>query len=83
MAEAGFYHIALNNDYSDCVRCFVCFKELEGWEDGDDPWEEHRKRKCIFAEIGKPEKELTVQQYIDILTQREINNVVCNFDQES
>ena len=37
MAEAGFYSCA--TDISpDSARCYVCFKELEGWEAHDNPW---------------------------------------------
>ena len=37
MAEAGFYSCA-TEACPDLVRCYVCFKELEGWEANDDPW---------------------------------------------
>ena len=37
MAAAGFYHDPSNLS-PDSVRCFVCQKELEGWEPEDDPW---------------------------------------------
>ena len=36
MAEAGFFHSSKDRD-ADIVRCFVCFKELEGWEPEDNP----------------------------------------------
>lgn len=39
MAEAGFYHSSNDRD-PDIARCFVCFKELEGWEPDDNPWYE-------------------------------------------
>lgn len=39
MAEAGFYHSSNDRD-PDIARCFVCFKELEGWEPNDNPWYE-------------------------------------------
>ena len=37
MADAGFYHCPTDRE-PDVVRCYVCFKELEGWEPQDDPW---------------------------------------------
>ena len=37
MAEAGFFHAPSDRD-PDIARCFVCFKELEGWEPEDNPW---------------------------------------------
>ena len=39
MAEAGFFHSANDRD-ADIARCFVCYKELEGWEPDDNPWYE-------------------------------------------
>lgn len=36
MAEAGFFHSSNDRD-PDIVRCFVCFKEFEGWEPEDNP----------------------------------------------
>ena len=36
MAEAGFFHSPNDRD-ADIARCFVCFKELEGWEPEDNP----------------------------------------------
>lgn len=36
MAEAGFFHSPNDRD-PDIARCFVCFKELEGWEPEDNP----------------------------------------------
>lgn len=37
LAEAGFYSCATANE-PDAVQCFMCFKELDGWEPDDDPW---------------------------------------------
>lgn len=37
MADAGFYCIG-NNDEPDLVECFICGKQLNGWEREDDPW---------------------------------------------
>lgn len=37
LAAAGFYHIPSEKE-PDLVKCFVCLKELEGWEPEDDPW---------------------------------------------
>lgn len=36
MADAGFYHCG-NDKEPDYVQCFVCQKELDGWEPNDDP----------------------------------------------
>ena len=70
MAKAGFYSTSNGKDM-DCVRCFCCFKDLENWDDDDDPWHEHRKRnKCLFAKLGKEEKELTLAQTLEVLEER-------------
>lgn len=37
MATAGFYVIG-DNDEIDLVECFMCGKQLDGWEPTDDPW---------------------------------------------
>ena len=52
MAEAGFYHSSNDRD-PDIARCFVCFKELEGWEPDDNPWYE------LFFSVLKIIKKLT------------------------
>lgn len=73
MAEAGFYNPNPDAAGSDSVRCFSCFIELDGWEPTDNPWDEHKKRAlalnppCKFIEIGKKEKDLTVDDYLEIL----------------
>lgn len=37
MAAAGFYVIGDNSE-PDLVECFICGKQLNGWEPNDDPW---------------------------------------------
>lgn len=71
MAEAGFYCPV--PDVPGTVKCFACFIELDGWEPTDDPWTEHRKRglvldsPCKFAELGKKEENLTVDDFVNVL----------------
>ena len=36
MAQAGFYHCPTDQE-PDLVKCFVCHKELDGWEPSDVP----------------------------------------------
>ena len=36
MAAAGF-HFTGNRKEKDLAQCFVCFKELDGWEEDDVP----------------------------------------------
>ncbi|XP_013385374.1 baculoviral IAP repeat-containing protein 5 [Lingula anatina] len=53
MAAAGFYHCP-TDQAPDLVKCFVCCKELEGWEPDDDPWKEHESHSasCPFLAHG-------------------------------
>lgn len=37
MVAAGFYVIG-GIDEPDLVECFICGKQLDGWEAHDDPW---------------------------------------------
>lgn len=71
IAEAGFFCPDITDP--DETKCFSCFIELNGWEQGDNPLEEHKKRAlllsppCKFVEIGKEQSQLTVEDYIDII----------------
>lgn len=60
MAEAGFYSIATGTEDADSAKCFLCGKELDGWEADDDPWTEHVKHaaKCAFVQLGKKDNDL-------------------------
>lgn len=63
MAEAGFYWTGnKNKDEDDAVTCFICSKQLHGWDPTDDPWKEHVKHapQCQFVKYGHKESELTV-----------------------
>lgn len=62
MAEAGFYSVSTGPEDADAAKCFLCGKELDGWEPDDDPWREHRSHAagCAFAQLGKREDELLV-----------------------
>lgn len=61
MAKAGFYFSGATND-DDAATCFVCGKDLDGWESTDDPWIEHQKHSanCKFLQMRRSEDELTV-----------------------
>lgn len=65
MAEAGFYSVATGVDDADAAKCFLCGKELDGWEADDDPWAEHKSHamKCAFVQLGKREDDLLVGIY--------------------
>lgn len=66
MAEAGFYYCGSKEDF-DATACFCCGKVLNGWESTDIPMDEHRKHapQCHFVKIGKPEKDLTVEEFLN------------------
>lgn len=68
MAEAGFYWTG-NSTEIDNATCFLCGKELDSWEENDDPWFEHRKRapQCAFVKIGLPEAQITVADFISLM----------------
>ncbi|KAJ2915927.1 hypothetical protein MD484_g4463, partial [Candolleomyces efflorescens] len=51
LAEAGFYYDPSADD-PDNVTCFMCEKELGGWEEDDDPFDIHYDKcsqKCGWA----------------------------------
>lgn len=50
LARAGFYFQPWP-DNPDNVVCFLCHKSMDGWEEGDDPLEEHLKHssQCGWA----------------------------------
>ncbi|GJE86671.1 BIR-domain-containing protein [Phanerochaete sordida] len=58
MAKAGFVFTPEGAE-DDTATCFYCHLALGGWEEGDDPLEEHRKRE---AKTGKPCPFLTATQ---------------------
>lgn len=72
LAEAGFYHIPSESE-PDAVRCFMCLKELDGWEPMDDPMLEHKKHapKCPFLRHWKPEEEHAVSDFIKSISERQ------------
>ncbi|KYN00907.1 Baculoviral IAP repeat-containing protein 5, partial [Cyphomyrmex costatus] len=68
MAAAGFYVVGDSNE-PDLVECFICNKQLDGWEPDDDPWSEHEKHQssCAFVKLNKQdEKEWTVDELYDL-----------------
>jgi len=68
MANAGFYFCGTIQE-PDLVRCYYCRKELDGWDDFDDPWEEHKSHargNCAFINLGKSATQITVKDRIDL-----------------
>ncbi|KOB69310.1 Apoptosis inhibitor survivin [Operophtera brumata] len=71
MAEAGFYSMATGSDDADAAKCFLCGKEMDGWEASDDPWAEHASHaphKC-----GSPLFQLL--EFLSVVKQYMINEV--------
>lgn len=78
MAEAGFYSVATGSEDADAAKCFLCGKELDGWEASDDPWAEHKSHamKCAFVQLGKKDDELQVGKiyiFVNIIALQLIN----------
>lgn len=61
MAEAGFFWCGSKTD-PDTAACFACGKQLDGWEEQDDPWKEHINHapQCVFVKLHKAEENMTV-----------------------
>lgn len=79
MAKAGFYHTP-TTDYPDCVTCYACMKELDGWEQNDDPLKEHQKHSsgCPFIKLAKDEDHMTFEDIINLESARQM----IRFDRE-
>ncbi|XP_026324409.1 baculoviral IAP repeat-containing protein 5 [Hyposmocoma kahamanoa] len=75
MAEAGFYSVATGDEDADAAKCFLCGKELDGWEANDDPWAEHKSHasQCAFVQLGKKENDLLLSEFLSVVQQYMIN----------
>ncbi|XP_070596213.1 baculoviral IAP repeat-containing protein 5 [Erythrolamprus reginae] len=91
MAEAGFIHCPVEDAF-DVARCFICLKELEGWDPEDDPMEEHRKHspKCAFLALKKDILELTVQEFMKLrkewmnnILEKKIQSIITNLEKHA
>ncbi|KAJ2939801.1 hypothetical protein O0L34_g17992 [Tuta absoluta] len=76
MAEAGFYSVATGDEDADAAKCFLCGKELDGWEPTDDPWAEHKSHaaQCAFVQLGKKEDDLLLSELLSVVQQYQIND---------
>ncbi|XP_052068801.1 baculoviral IAP repeat-containing protein 5-like [Mytilus californianus] len=74
LAKAGFYSCATENE-PDAVQCFMCFKELDGWEPDDDPWQEHKNHSpsCPFLQLTQPLESMTCEQVLKLEMTRNKN----------
>ncbi|KAK2575646.1 hypothetical protein KPH14_011909 [Odynerus spinipes] len=69
MAAAGFFSIR-TDDEPDLVECFICSKQLDGWEPTDDPWKEHKDHQpsCAFVKLQKQDECLwTVYELFELI----------------
>lgn len=71
MASAGFYCVGTKRE-PDLAKCYVCLKELDGWEEDDDPKTHHYKH-CQFAELDKRESEMSVHEMLEMESFRQMN----------
>ncbi|XP_057319322.1 baculoviral IAP repeat-containing protein 5-like [Microplitis mediator] len=57
MAAAGFFATG-GKDEPDSVECFMCNKPMDGWEESDNPWDEHVKhqKNCKYILLNKPDE---------------------------
>jgi hypothetical protein len=57
MVDAGFHYDPCQ-DALDRVACSACSLVLEGWENGDDPLQEHENRRpsCSYLEFIRNQK---------------------------
>lgn len=72
MAEAGFYACGDTRE-PDLARCYYCRKELDGWEPGDDPWEEHKshvKGACAYINLNKKPHQITIKDAMSLEAER-------------
>lgn len=74
MAQAGFFYLG----NKDAVKCFSCHVKLSDWNHKeDDPLKKHTEFSpdCLFAKLGKLEKDLTIGELIDIMCHRSLTMV--------
>lgn len=76
MAEAGFIFCGSKSE-PDLAQCYVCLKKLDGWEQDDEPWKEHKKHSpsCLFVKIGKKEADMTPLNHLDLFFERRKNTM--------
>ncbi|BES93793.1 Baculoviral IAP repeat-containing protein [Nesidiocoris tenuis] len=69
MALSGFIFIA-----SDTAQCYWCQKTLDGWEEHDDPWEEHKSHApyCPYVQLfEKPPLNITIVELLELMRGQE------------
>ncbi|KAG7210885.1 hypothetical protein KM043_012366 [Ampulex compressa] len=82
MAAAGFAAIGGSGE-PDLAECFICGKQLDGWESNDDPWGEHVKHQpqCPFIKLDKRDESLwTVRDLFDLFKKYCIKECIQDLD---
>ncbi|XP_064455124.1 baculoviral IAP repeat-containing protein 5-like [Ornithodoros turicata] len=75
MARAGFYLCPTASE-TDLTRCYVCFREMMGWEPDDDPIKEHaRSTNCLLLQLEKTEDQLTLRDVLNLEQARSKNRI--------
>ncbi|XP_012278444.1 baculoviral IAP repeat-containing protein 5 isoform X1 [Orussus abietinus] len=83
MASAGFVAIG-GEEEPDLVECFICLKQLDGWEANDNPWFEHHKHMptCPFIALNKQnELTWTIEDFLHLLRDYYANRLARDMNQ--
>ncbi|XP_043258407.1 baculoviral IAP repeat-containing protein 5 isoform X2 [Colletes gigas] len=83
MASAGFFAIG-SKEEPDLVECFICSKQLDGWDPNDNPWDEHMKhqKECPFIKLNKPHENLwTVQNLFQLFRKYKVKECTLKLDE--
>ncbi|XP_033120397.1 baculoviral IAP repeat-containing protein 5-like [Anneissia japonica] len=77
MAAAGFYHCPTDQE-PDAVKCFMCQKELDGWEPNDDPMSEHKRHSpnCALINLKKDIEDKTMEEFLKLECIRQKNKLM-------
>lgn len=78
MAAAGFFATGGKAE-PDSVECFMCNKPMDGWEETDNPWEEHvrHQKDCKYILLNKPDESTwTVEELYNLTKEYCIKEVV-------
>lgn len=77
LAYSGFYRPNPESE-PDLARCFMCHKELEGWEITDDPEVEHvsHSSKCPFLSFKvRDTSKMTIKDFFKLIYTIQIQDV--------
>ncbi|KAI4500099.1 hypothetical protein M0802_004969 [Mischocyttarus mexicanus] len=84
MASAGFFSKA-TEDEPDLAECFICSKQLDGWESSDDPWKEHEKHQanCAFVILQKQDEySWTINEFFELMRVYNLKEIEKELDSE-